>query len=85
MSLKRPLAQEIWLGLPDCFSSWEGGVWGRDYIPISQLCSTSHFICVQSFRMGNINVPTGVCAPLLDTQHSTKRWLAICNKLELGD
>ena len=31
MSLKRPLAQEIRLGSPDRFSSWEGGVWGRDY------------------------------------------------------
>jgi len=31
MLLKGPLAQEIRLGLPDCFSSWEGGVWRRDY------------------------------------------------------
>ena len=26
----RALAQEIRLGSPDRFSSWEGGVWGRD-------------------------------------------------------
>ena len=25
------LAQEIRIGSPDCFSSWEGGVWGQDY------------------------------------------------------
>ena len=25
---KCPLAQEIWLGSPNHFSSWEGGVWG---------------------------------------------------------
>ena len=31
MSQKRALAQEIRLGSPDRFSSWEGGVWGRDY------------------------------------------------------
>jgi len=30
MSQKHVLAQEIWLGSPDHFSSWEGGVWGRD-------------------------------------------------------
>ena len=28
--VKRVLAQEIRLGSPDRFSSWEGGVWGRD-------------------------------------------------------
>ena len=29
------LAQQIQLGPPDCFSSWEGGVWGRDYTAYS--------------------------------------------------
>ena len=29
------LAQEIRLGSPDRFSSWEGGVWGRDYSEVS--------------------------------------------------
>ena len=28
---KPPTTQEIQLGSPDHFSSWEGGVWGRDY------------------------------------------------------
>ena len=32
-------------------------------IPISQLCLTSHFMCVQSFHMVNIDVPAGVGAP----------------------
>ena len=30
-SLEHPLVQEIRLGSPDCFSLWEGGVWGQDY------------------------------------------------------
>ena len=29
------LAQEIRLGLADCLSLWEGGVWGRDYDKIN--------------------------------------------------
>ena len=36
-------------------------------IPIS-LCLTSHFVCVESFHVVNINVPAGVGAPPLDTQ-----------------
>ena len=27
-----------WLGSPDCFSSWEGGVWGRDYLWLHSTC-----------------------------------------------
>ena len=44
MLLKRPLAQEIWLGSPDCFSSWEGGVWGRDYL--LPRCSKNRRACL---------------------------------------
>ena len=36
-------------------------------IPLFQLCLTSHFMCVQSFHMVNIDVPAGVGAPPLDT------------------
>ena len=36
-------------------------------IPIS-LCLTSHFVCVESFHVVNINVPAGVGAPPLNTQ-----------------
>jgi len=31
---------------------------------------TSHFVCVQSFHMVNIDVPAGVGAPPLDTHHN---------------
>ena len=40
LSQKCALAQEFWLGSPDYFSSWEGGVSGRDYnlLIICYLC-----------------------------------------------
>ena len=40
----------------------------KSSIPISPLCLTSHFMCVQIFHMVNIDVPAGVGAPPLDTQ-----------------
>ena len=36
-------------------------------IPISPLCLTSHFMCVQLFHMVSIDVPAGVGAPPLNT------------------
>ena len=39
MSQKGALAQEIRIGSPDCFSSWEGGVWGRDYWKGTHYCA----------------------------------------------
>ena len=40
-------------------------------IPISPLCLTSHFICVQIFHMVNVDVPASVGTPPLNTQHTT--------------
>ena len=36
-------------------------------IPISPLCLTSHFMCVQFFHIVSIDVPAGVGAPPLNT------------------
>ena len=36
-------------------------------IPISPLCLTSHFTCVQIFHMVSIDVPAGVGAPPVNT------------------
>ena len=40
-------------------------------ISLSPLCLTTHFMCVQSFHMVNIDVLAGIGAPSLDTQSPT--------------
>ena len=37
-------------------------------IPISPLCLTSHFMCLQICHMVNVDVPPGVGAPPLDAK-----------------
>ena len=60
-------------------------------IPISLLCLTSHFMCVQICHMVNVDVPAGVGAPPLDTQlgsyedatKSSKKYLLLSKCAEL--
>lgn len=41
------LPKEIWLGSPDYFSVWEGGVWERCYVDIlSYSWKGNHMICM---------------------------------------
>ena len=35
LNVARLHCQEVCLGSPDCFSLWEGGVWGWDYVKLS--------------------------------------------------
>ena len=70
MLLKRPLAQEIRLGSPDRFSSWEGGVWGRDYYPPFIMYTQLWCNCLQESKIifgfelviGNIAFCESICA-----------------------